>query len=117
MQFEELSCIITRLFTLNPEERVVYTQIFTRRLCYGTMLPLAMLINNTNRGCRLIHHAFHHILSRKARSYRSLLAYLDFEIGRSKYRYHRKFKSLVREGQVTFAQFVSCTARDIFRPT
>ena len=67
-----------------------------------------MFINNTNRGCRLINHAFHHILRRKAHSYKSLLVYLDFEIGRPKYRrYHRKFKSLVREGQATFIQFVT----------
>ena len=68
-----------------------------------------MLINDTNRGYRLINHAFHHILSRKAHSYRSLLVYLDFEIGRPKYRhrYHRKFKNLVREGQATFTEFVS----------
>jgi hypothetical protein len=63
------------------------------------------LINDTNRGCRLINHAFHHILSLKAHSYRSLLVYLDFEIGR-KHRYHRKFNSLVREGLATFTQFV-----------
>ena len=68
-----------------------------------------MLVDDTNRGCRLINHAFHHILSGKAHSYRLLLAYLNFEISHPKYRhrYHRKFKSLVREGQATFTQFVS----------
>ena len=66
------------------------------------------ILIDTNLGCRLINHAFHLILSRKAHSYRSLLVYLDFEIGRPKYRrYRRKFKSLVREGQATFTQFVS----------
>jgi hypothetical protein len=67
-----------------------------------------LIINDTNRGCRLINHAYHHILSRKAQSYRSLLVYLKFKIGRPKYRrYHRKFRSLVREGQATFTQFVT----------
>ena len=80
-----------------------------------------LLINDTNRGYRLINHAFHHILKHKANthSYKSLLVYLDFEIGRPKYRrYQRKFKSLVREGQATFTLFVTWNllpfARDIF---
>ena len=106
MQFEELSCIITHLLLLNREKRVAYTQIFTRSLFYGIILLPHAFIIDTNRTCRLINHAFHHILSRKAHSYRSLLVYLDFEIGRQ-HRYHRKFKSLVREGQATFTQFVS----------
>lgn len=55
----------------------------------------------------LNNHAFHHILSHKPHSYKLLLVYLDFEISRPKYRhrYHRKFKSLVKDAFVQFVNY------------